>query len=166
MRTGKGHQRGGSKGSFRTNLLEVDQASAAEATGADLGRGAEPVVVMAISPPPRPGGIADLEFEHEAVQLRLREGIGPLLLDWVLCGQGRRRAAPAEGSRRPPSPRRLLHGLKERRLRSWGRVRLTRRPAPRGKMGALHEAEDPTSGAPVLLDDLGPVISVGIRSRG
>ena len=31
------------------------------------------------------GGVAHIDGEHEAIQLRFRQGVGAFVLDWVLC---------------------------------------------------------------------------------
>ena len=69
-------------------------------------------------------GVIELDQEHEPVELRLGQGVRPLLLDRVLRGQDQERRLEAE---RLADDRDvlLLHRLEHRRLRlRWGPVDL------------------------------------------
>ena len=73
--------------------------------------------VVAIDDPPLlvPRGIADVDREHEAVELGLGQRIGAFLLDRVLRGHDEERRLELEGVR-PAGDLVLLHGLQERGL--------------------------------------------------
>ncbi len=98
-------------------------------------------------------GVADADVEHEAVELRLGQRIGALLLDGVLRGQHEERPRQIVGS---AADRHLqfLHRLQQ------GGLRLGRRAVDLvgqqdvGEHRPLDEAELPRAGGAVLLDDL------------
>ena len=98
--------------------------------------------------------VADPELEHEAVELRLGEGIGALLLDGVLGGEDEERLGQRIG---PPARGHLvlLHGLEQRRL-GLGRsaVDLVGQHDV-GEDGSLHEAEGPAPRGGVVFEDVG-----------
>ena len=81
----------------------------------------------------RLGGVADLDLELEAIELRLRQGVGPLHLDRVLGGHQEegflQRKGLAEGGDLP-----LLHRLQQGRLRARG--------GPVDLVGQEHVRED------------------------
>src|SRR5207237_1318207 len=64
--------------------------------------------------------VADAHLQHEAIELRLREGVGAFLLDRVLRRQDKERLPQIEGL---PADRHLLflHRLEQRRLHLGGR---------------------------------------------
>ena len=100
------------------------------------------------------GGVVDDDVEHEAVKLRLGQGIGALLLDRVLRGEDEERlrkrirmAGHGDGV--------LLHRLKEGGLGlGRGAVDFVREQHVR-EDGALDEAEGALSGRLVLVEDVG-----------
>ena len=67
-----------------------------------LAAAGRPVVRSTIGTPPRPARVAHVQLEHEAVELRLGQRVGALLLDGVLRGQDEERRGPAGRSRPPP----------------------------------------------------------------
>ena len=93
------------------------------------------------------------QLEHETIQLRLGEGIGPLLLDRVLRREHkerRRKVMRLAGGR----DLMLLHRLQQRRLGLRGRaVHLVGEDDVR-KHRPPHEAEAALPGGDVLFDDL------------
>ena len=61
-------------------------------------------------------GVIHVDEKHEAVQLRLRQRVGPFLLNGVLGGQHKERRGQREETPRHRHPM-LLHRLQQRRLR-------------------------------------------------
>jgi hypothetical protein len=100
------------------------------------------------------GEVVEHDLEHEAVELRLGERIGPLELDRVLGGEheeGRLKIICSTLHRYAP----LLHRLEQCRLGLGGRaVDLVREQHVR-EHRPRHERETPLSGGRIVLDDVG-----------
>jgi hypothetical protein len=103
----------------------------------------------------RAAGVVDPELEHEAVELSLRQRIGSLLLDRILCRQDKKRIGqPVGGAGRGDLM--LLHCLEQGRLCfRRGAVDLVGQHHV-GKDGALHETKGSLAGGEVFLDDVRP----------
>jgi hypothetical protein len=111
------------------------------------------------------GGVVDFDHEHEAVELRFRERVGPLLLDRILGGEdeegiGERMILTADGDFS------LLHGLEH------GSLGLGRRPVDLvgednvGEDRTWEEFELALVGGGIRIDDLGPGDVRGHEIRG
>ncbi len=99
--------------------------------------------------------VDDRDVEHEPVELRLGQGVGPFLLDRVLGRDDEERRVELVG---PPADRdlALLHRLEERGLGlRWGSVDLVGEEEL-GEQRPLEEVEPATAGLGVFLDDVGP----------
>ena len=98
--------------------------------------------------------IADVDLEHEAIELRLGQRVGALLLDGILRGEDQKRQRQRVGL---PAGRDavLLHRLQQRRLRLGRRaVHLVGQHDVREDRPA-HEAEDAAAGGAILLQHVG-----------
>ena len=110
-------------------------------------------------------GVAHVHQEHEAVELRLGQRVGALLLDGVLGGEDQERQVQRVGLAAGGDPV-LLHRLEQRRLRLGRRAVHLVGEDDVGEQRPPDEAELAVPGGPVLLEDVGAGDVRGHQVRG